>query len=89
MYSYAEVFEVLGSTMTGYFEVTVVPTDTMNICTKCGDRKATNPLMLRHIRQWCFGVNTLCGKCFRSGAMPDNVIEACMPDGQIFRRFRF
>ena len=75
--------------MTGYYEVTVVPTDAMNICTNCGVRKATTPTMLQQIRQWCYGVNSLCGRCFRSGAMPDNVIETCMPDGRILRRFRF
>lgn len=74
--------------MAGFVEVTVVSVDDMSICTNCGDRSPVTPAMLSSIRKWCFGVDTHCGRCFRAGALPANVIEACMSDGRTFPTFR-
>lgn len=75
--------------MAGFVEVTVVPVEQMNVCTNCGIRKTVNAVTLQNIRKWCFGVNSLCIKCCRTGAVPGNVTELCMPDGQIFSRLYF
>ncbi len=82
VYSHAEIFAYLGSTMAGFMEVTVVPNEQMSICTNCHKPKTLNTAILENVRKWCFGVNTTCIRCWRTGAVPDNVIEMCMPDGQ-------
>ena len=71
-------------------EVTVVSVDAMGVCTNCGIRKTVGPATLRIIRQWCFGANSFCTRCCRlgrSGGVQDNVIEMCMPDGQVHPTF--
>ena len=82
VYSHAEIFAYLGSTMAGFMEVTVVPVEQMSICTNCHKPKALDTATLENVRKWCFGVNSVCIRCCRTAAVLDNVIEMCMPDGQ-------
>lgn len=88
VYSYAEIFAYLGSTLAGFMEVTVVPNEQMSICTNCHKRKILNTAILENVRKWCFSPTALCIKCCRTGAADlDNVIEMCMPDGRILPTF--
>ena len=85
---FAEMFEVLGSTMAGFTEVTVVSPEQMGLCTRCGCPVTIGAEMLQIIRQWCFNVNTQCKSCHKIKGVNKNVIEACIGDenGQVLAR---